>query len=170
MQKVNEHKWKNEDESIVEENREKARKSLNDFYDEVDRSTFIKSYWNNLDENQRDERNSGIRAFTSQLSQEQKVQRSSKATEVAAIKNSIHYHVITPIGEVLYVIGIGPFARSHNLDAYSLQKVSLGKLDDYQGWKCYRVDKRTGEIQIPEKFIPKKRGPKPKECIKCQVK
>ena len=163
MQKVNELKWKNEDPAIVELNRAKAKKSLNDFYKTVNRSEHVKEYWDSLSEDERNLRNVGIRNFVSQLTPEERVQRSAKATAAAAAKNSNHYQVITPKGQVLYVIGIGPFAKSHNLNAYTLLKVSLGRLNDYQGWKCYKIDKISGEVIIPEKFIQKKRGPKPKE-------
>lgn len=123
----------------------------------------VKQNWESLSEAERFDKINGIRNFWKNLSQEEKLQRVLTGSKAALTKTvKYFYQVISPTGEIFDVnLGLGNFAKTNNLDAGQLLKVSQGKLPSYNGWKCYLKDDKNTPI-IPEPFIRKKPGPKPK--------
>jgi len=165
--KTNEIKWKLASPEIIQNNKDIARKNLNIFYEGTDRSIYIKHDWNNLSEEERFNKSRGLRNHWKNLTEEEKSKRGSIGS-IAALKTNAKHFLITDKNRVQYtVIGLGIFCKEMNINEHFLRKVATGRLDNWEGWTCYEINKDTGTIIIPEKFIPKKTGPKraPKEII-----
>jgi hypothetical protein len=143
--------YENED---ISKHKIQAAKNLNTFYENVDRSEFVKNNWNSLTEEEKYKKSDGIRKYSQNPENKNKMSENSLNANYKKHENKHYrYLAIDKDGIEYEFLLLAGFIREHNLTAYIIKKILNNRKNNklkeheifYNGWTFYMIDKNTKE-------------------------